>query len=197
LDPRRKLKSQRPGSRSSRPVPSTKTSSVRRRRDLVAEVTRTVATIDSMEGTLARVARVCVPELAEMSCVDVLRESGDVERVEAVHVDPSKAEAMRVIKGQLLPRDRHPVMEVIASGRPLLTREVDDAMLGRIARDPAHLVLLRRFGPKSQMRLPVILGGRPVAVMTFTITDSARRFDAQDLELAERIVARVAAALER
>jgi hypothetical protein len=195
---RRKPKSLRPGARTSAPsVPTNKTSSVRRRHDLIAEVTRTVASIDSVEGTLARVARVCVPELAEMCAVDVLRDSGEVERVEAVHVDLSKAEAMRAMKGQILPRPQHPVMAVFASGRPLLVHDVDDATLRCIARDPVHLVILRRFGPKSQMRLPVVLGGRTVAVMTFSITDSPRRFDAPDLELAEGVVERIVAALER
>jgi GAF domain-containing protein len=197
--PAARAASSRPAPRgtSSRPVPRSTSSSVRRQRDLVADVARALANVESVAGTLARVARVCVPELADMCIVDVMREGGRVERVEAVHADPSKAESMRQMRGQFAPRQEHPVMGVFASGRPLLVRDVDDAVLARIARDPAHLAILRRFGPKSQMRLPIVLGDRTVAVMTFAITDSPRRLSAQDLAFAEEIVARIVAALER
>lgn len=197
---RRKQKSLRPAKRpqSSQPAPRTGTTSVvRRRRDLLLDVGRALATVESLEGALARVARICVPEVAEMCVADVLSEDGRVRRVEAVHVDPSTFEAMKDVKRAFAPRPEHPVLQVFAKGRPLLDAEVGDDELARIARDPAHLVILRRFGPKSSMRVPVVVDGLTRGVLSFLITDSPRRFAASDLDFAEQIVDRIVTALER
>ncbi len=171
-------------------------SSVRRRRDVVADVLRTLVRIEGVAEALTRVARVCVPELAEKCIVDLMLQDGRVRRIEAVHVDPSKAENMTQMKRQYAPGAGHPVMDVFASGRPSLVSTVGPRQLAQMASDATHLAVLRRFGPKSLMRLPVILHGRTAAVMTFSIADSPRRLTTSDLHFAEQVVAHVAAALE-
>ncbi len=195
----RKSSSVRPAKRStsSRPTHTrVAASSVRRRRDVEADVARTLVRIEGMAEALARVARACVPELAEKCIVDLMLQDGTVRRIEAVHVDPSKAENMTRVK-QYAPGPGHPVMDVFASGRPSLVSTVGPGQLAQMATDATHLAVLRRFGPKSLMRLPVTLHGRTAAVITFSIADSPRRLTASDLHFAEQIVARVAAALER
>lgn len=183
-------------STSSRPVQTrVATSSVRRRRDVEADVVRALEGVDDLAEALRRVARACVPELAEKCIVDLMLPDGGVERIEALHIDPSKAENMTQLKRRYAPRAGHPVMEVFASGRPSLVSTVGPRQLEQMASDPTHLAVLRRFGPKSLMRLPVILGGRTAAVMTFSIADSSRRLTGSDLQFAEQIVARVAAAM--
>jgi hypothetical protein len=158
-------------------------------------VTEVVQAIEKGRGDLramlSLVARACVPDLGEMCIVDLVREDGTVDRVDAVHVDPSRAETMRAMRGPFTPRSDHPLRPVIASGRPTLERIVDERGLARIARSPAHLVLLRRFGPRSSMRLPVVLGGRTVAVLTFCITEPSRRFSPSDVAMGQQLVARV------
>jgi GAF domain-containing protein len=168
---------------------------VRRRRDVEADVVRTLARIEGLAETLARVARVCVPELAEKCIVDLMLQDGTVRRIEAVHVDPSKAENMTQVK-HYAPGAGHPVMDVFASGRPSLVSTVGPRQLAQMASDATHLAVLRRFGPKSLMRVPVIVHGRTAAVMTFSIGDSPRRLTNSDLHFAEQVVAHVAAALE-
>jgi hypothetical protein len=140
---------------------------------------------------LSLVARACVPDLGDMCIVDLVREDGTVDRVDAMHVDPSRAESMRAMCGPFTPRSDHPLTRVIASGRPLLERIVDDRGLARLARSPAHLVLLRRFGPRSSMRLPIVLAGRTVAVLTFNLTEPSRRFSPSDVALGQQLVARI------
>lgn len=138
-----------------------------------------------------------MPEMAEMCVADVLSEDDTVRRVEAVHVDPIAFESMKDLKRAFAPPPEHPVLEVFAKGRPVLDSEVDDDELARIARDPAHLVILRRFGPKSSMRVPVVIDGRTRGVLSFLITDSPRRFVASDLAFAEQVVDRIVTALQR
>jgi GAF domain len=195
----RKSSSVRPTKRPtpSRPVQTrVAASSVRRRRDVEADVVRALVRVEGVAEALARVARVCVPELAEKCIVDLMLQDGAVRRIEAVHVDASKAENMTQAK-HYAPGAGHPVMAVFASGRPSLVSAVGPRQLEQMASDATHLAVLRRFGPKSLMRLPVIVHGRTAAVMTFSIADSARRLTPSDLDFAERIIGRVATALER
>jgi hypothetical protein len=191
MTPRGKPKALRP-SRRATPARPQRTVSAIRRRDIVGEVSRTLA--GSPHGDLgvrlSQLARACIPDLGEMCIVDVVYEDGTVDRVDAWHVDSSHTEMMRAMRGRFTPRQGHPLIDVIASGRPVLLRNVNDVYLTRIAKDPTHLVLLRRFGPRSQMRLPVVLNGRTAAVVTFCTTEPSRRFSATDLDLASRIVAR-------
>jgi GAF domain len=166
-------------------------SSVRRREYIVGEVSRTIETDHGeWSARLARLARACIPDLGEMCIVDVVLDDGTVDRVDAVHVDPSHEEQMRAMRGPFRLRQDHPLTDVIASGQPLLLRNVDDRDLTRIARDTTHLVLLRHFGPRSSMRLPVVLRGRTAAVVTFCVTEPSRRYSQADLDLAVRIIAR-------
>jgi hypothetical protein len=186
---RGKAKSTRPPRRS--PSGPTRTVSSIRRRDIVGEVSRTLATTHGDLGArLSQLARACIPDLGEMCIVDVVHEDGTLDRLDAAHIDPSHAETMRSMRGRFTPREEHPLVDVIATGRPLLQRVVDDRGLARIARDPTHLALLRHFGPRSSMRLPVVLNGRTAAVVTFCATEPSRRFSQADLDLAERIIAR-------
>lgn len=181
---------------SSRPAPRTSSIVRRKRPDLVTEVVRAIESARGDVGEmLSKVARACVPDLGEACIVDIVREDGTVERVDAVHVDPSHAETMRAMRGAFVPRDEHPLTKVIASGRPMLERMVDERGLARIARDPAHLVLLRRFGPRSSMRLPLVLDGRTAAVLTFCITEPTRNYSPSDMALAQQLVARVVSAM--
>jgi hypothetical protein len=187
---RGKPRSLRPARRATPSRPQKTISSVRRR-DIVGEVSRTLeAGHGDFSTRLSQLARACIPDLGEMCIVDVIHDDGTVDRVYAAHVDPSHAETMRAMRGTFTPRQEHPLIEVIASGRPLLQRVVDDRGLTRIARDATHLVLLRHFGPRSSMRLPVVLNGRTAAVVTFCATEPSRRFSQADLDLAARIIVR-------
>lgn len=192
-----KPRTTRPPRRSttSRPAPRTISIIRRKRRDLVTEVVRAIESArGDLREMLSRVARACVPDLGEMCIVDLVKDDGTLERVDAVHVDPSRAETMRAMLGPFVPRGEHPLTQVIASGRPMLERQVDERGLSRIARDPPHLVLLRRFGPRSSMRLPLVVAGRTRAVLTFCITEQSRRYSPSDMALAQQLVARVIAA---
>lgn len=195
----RKKKSQKSRTRtasSARTASRSPRSTDRGHRGLLTEVSRCVSEGDSLSGALSRVARACVPAVAEQCLLDVLTPEGTVRRVEAAHVDPANADNMRLIKRDYAPRGANPVMEVFRSGRSTLTPEWNDEVRARIAHDPVHLQILRRFGPKSSMSVPVNVRGKTIAVLSFCITASERRLDDGDLELAEEIARRAGAALE-
>jgi serine phosphatase RsbU (regulator of sigma subunit) len=88
------------------------------------------------------------------------------------------------------------VPHVIRSGDPELFSEIEDEMLSAGARDARHLELLRSLHMKSVMIAPMTARGRTLGAMTFVSSHSGRRFDVEDLGLAEELARRAATAVD-
>src|SRR5207249_958803 len=89
-----------------------------------------------------------------------------------------------------------PVMERLKTGESVLFHEmpVDDAESP--APPPRHLEMMRALGVKSAMIAPFRAQDRTVGLVTFMVTETARRYTASDLLLAERLAAQAVLALE-
>ena len=59
--------------------------------------------------------------------------------------------------------------------------EIGDEFLVASARDAEHLALLRAIDARSYVVAPLIARGRSIGVLTLTILDTTRRFDAGDV----------------
>jgi GAF domain-containing protein len=77
-----------------------------------------------------------------------------------------------------------------------LVAEVTDEMLAVVARDARHLEILRALGMGSFMVVPMVARGAVVGCMTFVSAEAGRRYDADDLTLAEDLAARCALAVD-
>ena len=64
------------------------------------------------------------------------------------------------------------------------------------AQDQEHLRILRELGLKSYLSVPLAARGKMVAVITFISAESGRRYDANDLALAEELAYRAGIAME-
>ncbi len=112
-------------------------------------------------ATLASVARLAVPTLADWCGVDVLAEDGSVERLAVAHEDPEKVHLALELQ-ERYPADLESpggVPKVLRTGRPELYPEVTDAMLEATARDAEHLALLREIGFTSAIVVPMAARG--------------------------------------
>jgi serine phosphatase RsbU (regulator of sigma subunit) len=85
---------------------------------------------------------------------------------------------------------------VIRTGESELYREVPDEMLEEGAEDEEHLALLREFGLRSVIIVPMIARDRTIGALTFVSGPSGRRFDEGDVALAQELARRCAAAIE-
>ncbi|HEX5420448.1 MAG TPA: GAF domain-containing protein, partial [Gammaproteobacteria bacterium] len=94
--------------------------------------------------TLAKVARLAVPGIADWCAVDVV-EDGKLRRVSVAHVDPAKVELVRDIVRRYPPDGSSPQgpHEVVRTGRSILVSEIPDDLLVRNAQSPEHLQLIR------------------------------------------------------
>ncbi|MBA2714375.1 MAG: PAS domain S-box protein, partial [Rubrobacteraceae bacterium] len=149
-------------------------------------------------ATLANVARLAVPTLADWCAVDVLEEDGSVERLAVKHPDPEKA-ALAYELQERYPSDAETtrgVRKVLTTGEPDMMGEMPEELLDEFAVDPEHRAMLRELGLRSYMVVPMVARGRNHGAITLVSAESGRRYDETDLRLAEELARRAALAVD-
>jgi PAS domain S-box-containing protein len=149
-------------------------------------------------ATLARVARLAVPILADWCAVSVADEEGAFRRVAVVHRDPAKRELARTYQ-ERFPPYRHPESEPLAillSGQPVFLPVVEESVLQGWTQGPEHMEILRALGVRSCMMVPLVARGRMLGVLTLVRSDHGREYDRDDLALAQELATRAALAVE-
>src|SRR5918997_3703861 len=149
-------------------------------------------------ATLAGMARLAVPHLADWCAVDVLEEDGSTRRLAVEHEDPTKVAWAYELERRYPPDPNAPqgVPQVLRSGRSEFHPEISEEMLVAGARDPEHLRLMREIGITSAMIVPLVARGRALGTITLVSTESGRRYEEADLELAEELARRAALAVD-
>ena len=157
-----------------------------------------VASLDYQE-TLATVARLAVPAIADWCAVEIVEPNATASRQTSVaHADPSKLRFAEELSKRYPPNPNATTgaPEVIRSGKSELYREVPDALLAAAAHDDEHLRLLRELRLESAIVVPLKARSRTVGAMTFVYAESNRRYDEDDLAFAEEFARRAAMAIE-
>jgi PAS domain S-box-containing protein len=148
--------------------------------------------------TLAKVARLAVPRLADWCSVDLVEPDGTIAVVAATHADPNKAELARKY------RRRHPsrlddgsgVASVISSGVPEIIPVMTPDVLEEKIPDPDRRAIASALGLRSSMVVPLVARGRALGAVTFATAESERAFGEDDLELARELARRAALAID-
>lgn len=148
--------------------------------------------------TLANVARLAVPFLADWCVIHMLGPDGALSQLATVHSDPSKVEmacslAERCPIGLNL---SHGTDGALRTGRSELYPEVTDAVLTAAAQDETHLRVLRRMGFRSAMVSPLRTRETLLGTLTFITAESGRRYGPADLTFGEALAHRASLAVE-
>ena len=147
--------------------------------------------------TLSSLARLAVPQLADACIVDMLDDVGELRRLAVASVDEARAGWVWEVGEAPLDRNApHGPAQVLRTGEPELIAEITDDMLEAAARNEQHLALLRRARLVSHMIVPLRARGRTLGTITFVTGQSRRRYDVQDLALAEDLARRAALAVD-
>jgi PAS domain S-box-containing protein len=162
------------------------------------EVSRLLASSVEYEATLASLARLAVPFLADWCAVDLVQDGGTIHRVAVAHADPTHVRVALEVNHcyPLHPDAPYGAARVLKTAGAELYPEVTDEMLVAVAQDAAHLELLRLAGLASGMCVPLVVRGRVLGAMSFGSTRVTRVYGADDLGLAEELAHRAAHAVE-
>jgi PAS domain S-box-containing protein len=169
------------------------------RRMFLVDATSALAESLDHEATVARVARLAVPRLADWAAIDLVVDGQPLpKRLAVAHVDPTKVSLALEIEARYPPRADAPtgVPHVLRTGRSELYSDIPDELLVAGCADAEHLRLARSLGLRSAMVVPLTVRGRVLGAMSFVHAESGRRYDEDDLQFAEELARRCANAIE-
>jgi PAS domain S-box-containing protein len=148
------------------------------------------------EVTLAQVADLAVPHIADWCGVDVLGPDDRLQQLAVAHVDPAKRELAKEWRRRWPPGPDSAVARVVRSGQPEMIAEITDAMIDASTADPEQRAMTKALGLRSAMVVPLIVGLKSFGAVSFITAESGRRYGPQDLILATEIARRASLAVE-
>ena len=165
--------------------------------EFLAEASRVVAGALSDEHLLADLVRLCVPRLADYATIHLVEDDGEIRRIETLHRDASKQDAVHELVKHYPYHidDKSQVAQVIRSQQPILIPTLDLGVV-RASADDETRRLLDRIRPSSFLCVPLIARGRAFGAMSFTMTESGRRYAEEEREMAMELARRTAVAID-
>jgi PAS domain S-box-containing protein len=169
---------------------------VERSQRFLAQAGAILASTLDYEKTLASVAGITVPELADW-CVIYLRDDGGaVRRIEVAHADPAKRHLLHeLLLYPLDPRTPHPVFPVLETGAPEVMNDVGEAFLRALSLSEEHYELYCRLGLGSMMVVPLVARGETRGAIGF-FASQGRRYGPDELALAQDLAVLSALAVD-
>ncbi len=165
--------------------------------ETLAEASRVLSESLDVDVTLAAVARLAVPALADW-CAVVLLERGGARRVAVEAASPERrALARRVLEAyEVSPTAADGLGRVLRSGESVLVPEVTEAFLDDAAPDAEGRAMLDEMGLRSYVAVPLRARGEILGAVCLATAESGRRLDERDRSLAEDLARRCAVAVE-
>jgi PAS domain S-box-containing protein len=164
----------------------------------LAEVSKALASTLDYQETLATIARLVVPGLADWFAVELVDAEGRFGLIELAHRDPQQVQWARALR-ECYPIDPASAVgapRVVRTGQSVLYAEITDEMLVAAARSEEELAIARQIGYRSVMIVPLIARGNTLGAVTFVAAESGRTYDQRDLALAEEVGRRAGVALD-
>jgi PAS domain S-box-containing protein len=164
----------------------------------LAEASAVLSSSLDYHETLATVARLAVPTLADWCAVDILEGDGHLKRLAVEHPDPEKVRLAYEIERRYPPDPEAPrgLYQVLRTGEPEMVAEIPAELVEQAARDEWHGELLRKLDLRSYMVLPLVARGRTLGAISFIAAESGRRYGQDDLQLGEELARRAALAVD-
>lgn len=165
--------------------------------EVLAEASAVLSSSLDYEETVASVAQMVVPDLADWCAVDVLDADGDLQRLAVAHVDPAKVEWAHTLWQRFPPAKDAPTgsYNVIRTGETEFAPEITDEMLAAVT-DPELLGIIHTIGFTSVITAPLTVRDRTLGVLTLVTAESHRHYTEADVRLAEDLARRAALAID-
>ena len=172
---------------------------------LAEEATRLTADAGSILGssldyqtTLRHLSNLLVPRFADWCAVDLVTESGTLERVSVSHSNPARVALACELFVRFPPRrsSGQGAWNVIDTGKPEWAADISEAMLQAMAYGPEHLALLKELNLRSHICVPLIARGATIGALTLVHAERGRRYSQADVSVAEDLGRRAGAAVD-
>ncbi|WP_437935099.1 ATP-binding protein [Sorangium sp. So ce341] len=151
-----------------------------------------------LQGTLDRLGRLTVPELADWCVIQTLPEFEAARRVTLTHADPETVKRARALFREMEPPPALAALmeQVLCTERPELVRDLSHPLLASLGEHAAFRRLVRALGITSAMVVPMVARGRTFGCITLATAESGRVYDEADLAVAHDLAQRAALAAD-
>ena len=162
--------------------------------EFLLEANRALAGSLERDDILRSLTNLVVPRHADLCVAYLLAENGQIRQTVITRTDRGKPQLVR----RLHPIGKRPnalVEEVLRTRQGTVLTELTDDVLRRLSREHNHPALLGKLHVRSFMAVPL---GRDhlFGAICYTTTHNGRRYDTNDLALAQRMAESAALALE-
>ncbi len=171
----------------------------RQRLAFIAEASALLSTSLDYEQTLARLARLAVPRLADWCAIDIAGEDGTIQRLTVAHQDPAKVRWATELQ-QRRPPDpdaAHGVAFVIRTGQPEFFPEIPQSVIEAAVADDEELRrIIDELGLRSSICVPLTARGRTLGALTLIAAETHAPYTEADFELALDLARRAGIAVD-
>ncbi len=153
-----------------------------RRAVFLADASAVLSRSLDYEHTLAAVAQLAVPVVADWCAVDIVNAEGNMERLAMAHVESAGPDAAAELRRRYpadAANDEGPA-GVVRTGRPVLLEAISEEGLAIT----------------SYICVPLVTPSGTIGALTFAQTGSGRHYTAEDLLFAQSVAARAALAID-
>lgn len=164
----------------------------------LAQASEVLAGLVDVPSTLQRIAALAVPTFSDWCAVDMLDESGGLQRMAVAHTDPAKVELAYELHRRY-PPDRDAgvgTWHILRTGQPEYYPNISDTILKDNTPDEEMLELVRSLGLRSYIGVPLLIQGKPIGTLVFVAAESKRQYTAEDLQMARDLAHRASIAIE-
>src|SRR5581483_3840917 len=169
-----------------------------RRLAFLAEAGELLSASLDYEQTLAQLAELAVPRIADWCTIVMVGADGALERLVVVHDDPEKrrwAEAFGA-RRPLHWDDPNGAPLVIRTGEPIFVPEITGEMLVAASEDEEQLRILQELDLRSSIVVPLVARGTTLGALTLATSGGRSPYTHDDLELAQELARRAAQGVE-
>jgi PAS domain S-box-containing protein len=169
----------------------------RERLAFIADASRALSSSIDYAETLARIAKIAVPRIADWCAIDLLSDDGQsMSRVTVEHEDPAKVQQAKDLqkKHTVLPSDPG-ISEAIRERRVIFYPDISEDVLRERGLSEGRLALIRELGLRSTIVAPLIAGDRVLGTLTL-VTAGDRRLMSEDVIVADDVASRAAIAVQ-
>ena len=168
-------------------------SAARERFAFIAEASELLSASMEYEETLARLAQLAVPRLADWCAIDMCGETGEIERLVVAHEDPDKVRWANELQERYPPQADapHGVAYVIRTGLPEFLPEIPAELLEEAIGDDEELrQIVSELGVHSSICVPLNARGRALGTLTLIAAESHPPYTEADFALAVELARR-------
>ena len=168
-----------------------------RQAKFLAEAAAVLSQSLNYEETLAAIANLAVPTIADWCAVDMVGLDGRIDRLAVAHPDPAKVHLARQLHDRHSRESESPntIRQVIRSQMPAMA-SISPAALAAALRNDEHRQIIVDLGLKSYLCVPLVSSGRALGAITFVYAESGRHYTESDLRFAQEVASRAALAIE-